>query len=201
MNSLCNQTAWLEQGELHVLGETSAVVGDYLRTTVPSVRGCEIHFDADTSKPAQLRRARIMNQRRDITDRFSCDETVVVELLMQVHRPIPGLYGYFEIVRNDGVKIMMSDSYDACPNPLDNLEVGLHKTCITIPQRTLGPGEYSVYLNFTSLFADGYQVDGPGTIGTFVLDDHTSRRGNARPGFFSTLLEWQTTPVPEHVLS
>ena len=62
------------------------------------------------------------------------------------------------------------------------------------PPRTLAPGVYLVYLNFTSPSGDrGFQVDSPGTIHRFEVNDPFTRRGNQRKGFTGALLEWRCT--------
>ena len=62
---------------------------------------------------------------------------------------------------------------------------------ITIPPRTLGHGDYNVHFAMSSLMNDSFQVDTPGSVCGFSLDDFTSKRGNKRDGYFSTLLPWQ----------
>lgn len=91
-----------------------------------------------------------------------------------------------------GTVIMESDSFDAPPNQLDNLPPGRSCFIIQIPSRTLGPGDYQVYLKFTSPshFA-GWNVDSPGIVDQFRLNDDGTQRGNRRRGYFSTRLGWK----------
>ncbi len=139
---------------------------------------------------------RLLDENGETTRHHDCDRQVILELRCQVNRVIPGLYGYMEISRTDGTKVMVSDSFDTPPNPLDGLKQGKCVIQITIPPRTLGAGQYRVYLNFTSSSSlTGYNVDSPGVVATFGLDDHRSQRGNKRPGFFSTMLPWEVREV------
>ena len=90
----------------------------------------------------------------------------------------------------DGTSVMTSDSLDSVPNPMDHLSIGLHTLNVTVPARTLAAGDYTVYLAFGCLAADTFLVDCPQIVCSFSLDDMTSKRGNKRNGFFSTLFSW-----------
>ena len=62
----------------------------------------------------------------------------------------------------------------------------------TIPERILGAGTYQIYLSFASGFDPaGPEIDAPGVVGEFRLDDTSTRRGNRRNGFLSLKLPWQ----------
>ena len=115
--------------------------------------------------------------------------------MLDVRRNLPGLYAYMEVRRPDGTVVLMSDSLDTTPNPLDNLPVGAHVVTSTLPPRSLAPGKYDVYLSLASQSAREHDVHVPGIVASFRLHDYDSARGDARPGFFSTLLEWSATEV------
>jgi len=77
-------------------------------------------------------------------------------------------------------------------NRFDLLPEGDINLRIKIPDRTIGAGEYTVYLNFTSYYnISAFQVDSPKYILSFSLVDNNSIRGNNRGGHLSTLLEWK----------
>ena len=59
---------------------------------------------------------------------------------------------------------------------------------VTIPPRTLGYGDYMVQFSLASQMAENFHIDVPGIVCGFSLDDFTSKRGNQRAGYFSTLL-------------
>jgi lipopolysaccharide transport system ATP-binding protein len=187
---LCIDSIWVEQGRIWRSGPTSEVVASYLRASLEAADSAESSHAEDPRKEFQLRVARVMNEQEVVTQRFQCDEAVILELICQVHRRVPGLYGYLSLSR-DGSSIMVSDSFDVAPNQLDDLIPGTYRVRVPIPARTLGPGDYSVYVNFTSRSgAKGFNIDSPGTVCSFHLDDSTSQRGNRRGGYFSTLLPW-----------
>jgi lipopolysaccharide transport system ATP-binding protein len=189
LKQLCPTSFWLNAGQIKAYGHTPEVVASYLRVLDTSFQKRTSVFPEDSSKESQLRSARILNQQGEETENFGCDEPVTIELVYQLHRQNPGLYAYLSILQ-DGVEVLVSDSKDAVPNPLDNLPVGTHTLSVTIPGRTLGHGSYQVYFSTASNFSTNFNVDVPGVIGWFHLDDYSSARGNKRGGFFSTLLTW-----------
>jgi len=194
IRELCPTCFWIDKGRIRQAGLASEIIDGYLRDSDKSAGTAECMFEEDLEKEFQLRLGKLFNEEGVVTQRFDCDRSIIIELVCQVHRRIPGLYGYLSISKMDGTTVMVSDSFDVVPNPLDELPVGMYLLRITIPPRTLGPGDYAVYLNFTSVSgAANFNVDSPGTIFTFHLDDQTSRRGNRRLGYFSTLLSWEVS--------
>jgi len=196
IRQLCPTCLWIDNGRIRKTGASSPVIDCYLAAVDKSGETAEAVFDEDPEKEFQLRCVRLLNEEGVLAQRFDCDNPVIIELACQVHRRVPGLYGYLSVSREDGITAMVSDSFDVVPNPLDDLPVGTYSVRITIPARTLGPGQYSVYLNFASLLSfKGFSVDTPGVVCTFSLDDFVSRRGNKRAGFFSTQLSWDVSRV------
>jgi lipopolysaccharide transport system ATP-binding protein len=190
LRQLCPTSLWLNAGEIKAYGHTADIVASYLRALDNNFQKRTSFFPEDISKESQLRSARILNKKGEETENFSCDEPVVIELLYEVRRQVPGLYGYLSVSRDDGVEVLVSVSQDTVPNPFDNLAVGTYRVLVTIPARTLGHGNYRVYFATDSRLRDS-NIDIPGTIGRFRLDDYTSIRGNNRQGFMSTLLTWR----------
>jgi len=100
--------------------------------------------------------------------------------------------------RLDGTVVYEGDSTDTGANPLDKLAAGSGMLHIAIPARVLGAGSYQIYLSFASGFDPaGPDVDVPGVVGEFSLDDTSTRRGNRRNGYLSLRLDWEMTAVAE----
>ncbi len=191
---LCLQSIWLHHGKIMSIGNTQEILTKYVDSLDSSSGYPDISFSEDPKKEVQLRRARLLNTNESVKDKYQCDEPIIIDLEILVRKTVPALYGYLEVCRLDGTKVMVSDSCDITPNHMDNLKTGDHTIQITIPPRTLAAGQYSIYLNFSSIAGQKFNVDSPGTILRFSLDDMTSQRGNSRAGFFSALLEWKVTP-------
>jgi hypothetical protein len=95
------------------------------------------------------------------------------------------------VEKDDGTVVLFSYSHDRSPDPMDNLPVGMHTLRLTIPPRSIAPGNYRVRFTTIRSRAGDTVVDDPGVICTFSLDDMTTLTGNNRPGYFSTILDWR----------
>jgi lipopolysaccharide transport system ATP-binding protein len=132
------------------------------------------------------------------TGQFDCDYSISVCVEYTATRRVPGLYGYMQLQRPDGTVVYEGDSVDSGVNPFDRMTAGSGLACITLPARVLGAGTYQIYLSFASAQdASGPEVDNPGVVGEFRLDDTSTRRGNRRNGYLSLKLPWQVTAAPQ----
>ena len=196
VKELCPKSLWIDEGSIVESGASSSVIDHYLQSAHRGTDAPERTLSEDPGKDFQLLSVRLLNDEEALTQSFSCDKPVIIDLVCKVRRPVPGLYGYLSISKKDGTLVMESDSYDKAPNPLDGLPAGMYSTHITVPARTLAPGDYDVLFNFTSISGiKGFNVDSPGVVGSFHLDDSTTWRGNRRSGFFSTRLPWNVTQL------
>lgn len=191
IRNLCNNGIVLKNGMIEYTGSATECVDHYINSDI-----CDL--GAIWSSPIkpncsfQMYHAEISNSNGEAKDNFSCDEDIHINLSFNKTESIPGLYGYLQISKTDGNIALVSDSNDLELNKLESLPIGKSNIDITIPKRTLGPGSYSIYINFTSdQNLSGFQVDGPYNVCLFSIYDDATRRGNARGGYFSTLLEWK----------
>lgn len=191
IRQLCSSCIWLNSGIIVEEGSSVDTIDHYLRAMVISNAESEVTFEENLDKEFQIRHARLLDRHDTVSNSFTADDCIVIELNCQVNSVIPGLYGYMTLDRTDGITLLESDSYDIAPNQLDDLAVGIHILRIVIPQRILGVGDYLVYLSFAS--ASGlkrFDIDSPGHILSFNVDDPVTLRGNNRNGFLSTCLKW-----------
>jgi len=191
INQLCPVTMWLDNGKVKEIGATPQVISNYLMGVNRTISDRSMIFELNDNKLSQLIRIRLLNTARNESDVFDCSQRVTIELSYLVRRKVRGIYGYLQIMRTDQTVVMVSDSFDCGNNPMDNLSPGEHTIKISIPERTLAPGEYYVYLNFTNAESQGENIDSPGIVARFQLNDVSSKRGNQRGGYFSTLLNWE----------
>jgi len=192
VNILCPTTIWLDRGTVRMIGKTTEVVPEFVRTMGDLSTG-EVTIDPDERREAQVTRVRVLSAAGDVVTIGECSDPLTIEMMVDVRRHLPGLRAYLEVRLPTGTTVLMSESLDTDPNPLDDLSIGRHRVTATIPPRTLAPGRYDLYLNLTSVGGREFNVHSPGVIGSFQLHDSTTLRGDARPGFFSTLLEWRAT--------
>jgi lipopolysaccharide transport system ATP-binding protein len=191
INQLCSRSLWIENGQIHRDDATATVISEYLRNYDNTGMTALSRVPEDFEKIAQILELSCRNSTTEITSYYECDESITITFTIAIHDSIPGLYGYLAFYRNDGTEVLMTDSFDTVPNPLDSLAVGTHSFMVTIPSRTLGPGNYYVGLSIASPMASKWLVDRLEKAVSFSLTDMVSQRGNSRPGFFSIMPEWR----------
>lgn len=191
ISQLCSSCVWLDRGEIKDIGQTEKVVNTYMLNGISELSG-EITFADDQKKIVQLKKITLLNHEGKVTQKFDCDHPIKIKFDIEVRKQLPGLYGYIGIFKPDGTQVLVSDSFDAATtSSLDNLPVGANTFNVILPQRTLGHGDYMVHFSMASSSADNFHVDVPGIVCGFSLDDFTSKRGNQRAGYFSTLIPWR----------
>jgi lipopolysaccharide transport system ATP-binding protein len=195
IGQLCENCIWINEGSIKESGKTMNIINDYMKVGITDCTLLEKTFPLDDNKKCQLESFRQVNQNNELTQTFSCDETIILELFFRVNQTVPGLYCWLDLTKTDGTLVLMSDSFDSPPNPLDNLGKGRYLIKIALPPRTLAAGDYNINLVFTGFLGGAIPVDNPGTVGHIRIDDFVSKRGNQRPGFLSTLLPWEISEL------
>ena len=191
MRNLCDRVVYMENGAIVADGKTDPVIEKYLESTLVTETKASFLTCKIKDQDFQLLTARLINENGEEKDVFECDETIGLEMRVLVRKPVPALYGYLAIMNPEGIIVLEGDSVDAGHNILDGLREGEHTIRLSIPKRSLGPGGYYVDFGFASSQADKHTVDDPEKHLFFTLNDHGTRRGNTRNGFFSMLLKWQ----------
>lgn len=192
IQELCPTSLWLDEGRLRASGPSQQVIEQYLATVNRSDLPGEVLFQDDGTKAFQVRSVQLVDSAGSVGQTFEVTEPPVIEIRCIVREPIHALFGHLTLSRSEGAIVYEGDSYDSAPNPLGDLAPGEYALRIGIPPRTLGVGTYLLHLDFESGVA-GWAVERihrPGTICTFHLDDLTSRRGNFRQGYLSTMMDW-----------
>ncbi len=190
IKQLCSRCICLSGGRIVEDGAASRVVDAYLsRTLSGDANPAERKFKNDPSKEFQVLSVKMLDSNGKVSREFDCDQPVTIEIDCVSRSAIPGLYGGVDIVNNEGVTVMVSDTYDFPPNCVDSLSPSNYKIRIAIPPRTLGHGEYTVSLGFHG--AHSPYIFPPQFVCSFRLSDNSSQRGNTRAGYLSTLLKWE----------
>ncbi|WP_075590624.1 ABC transporter ATP-binding protein [Labilibacter marinus] len=196
IRTLCPNTIWMQQGMLHKSGNTNDIIDEYLKEQINSQVGSTSSFPEDKSKPFQVDSIRVLDKTHQIQTSFECDEEINIEIICTSRQAIPGLYGWFDLTKDNGTMVLMSDTYDFQPNCMDSLEPGQYCFQLKIPRRTIGHGKYLITLSFTSRQNfSGFQIDKHEYACSFEVIDTTTPRGNKRLGHLSTLLKWEKTKL------
>ena len=191
IRTLCNHCVLLENGTVKAIGEANEICNMYMQSGVTDL-GAVWDKAIDETKDFQMYKAELVDNGGNIRNSYSCDEDFILRLYFNVQKRIPGVYGYLQFTRMDGIATWISDSNDIETNKLEKLPVGRSIVEIRVPRRVLGAGKYSIYLNFTSIQnVSGFHVDSPHDICHVNLYDDYTRRSDSRGGFVSTLLDWK----------
>lgn len=191
IRSLCKRGILLENGSIKADGEVNSICDMYLSDSLVNL-GAAWERPFNPNKDFQITKVELVDSKGEGKNLFSCDEEWHIRMTAHVKQRIPGIYGYLQFTKADGVAAWVSDSNDIIMNKLETLPLGESQIDITIPKRTLAPGSYSVYLNFTShQNISGVDVDSPLDVCVFNMTDDSTYRGDRRPGYMSTLLDWQ----------
>ena len=190
IRSLCKRGVLLENGRVKADGEVNAICDMYLSDSLVNLGAAwERPFNPD--KDFQITKVELLDSKGEGKNLFSCDEEWHIRMTAYVKKRIPGIYGYLKFTKADGVAAWVSDSNDLVMNKLETLPLGESQIDIVVPKRSLAPGGYSIYLNFTShQNISGFNVDSPFDVSVVNLTDDTTYRGDRRDGYLSTLLDW-----------
>lgn len=191
IRSLCKRGILMENGGIKADGEVNSICDMYLSDSL-------VNLDAAWTRPFnpdkdfQITKVELLDARGEGKNIFNCDEEWHIRMTVHVKQRIPGIYGYLQFTKADGVAAWVSDSNDVIKNKLETLPLGESQIDIMVPKRSLAPGGYSVYLNFTShQNISGWNVDSPHDVCVFTMTDDRTYRGDARGGYLSTLLDWK----------
>lgn len=199
VKQLCSRGLMLAQGQVVAEDVIGRIVDLYQEQNTTPGSGSVVCFGIDTNKDFQLLKAEVVNRSKQPIEVFECEEDVFLLLSCRVTRAIPGLYGYLTIKDQQDNLLIETDTYDHLPNVLENISDGISLFRLKIPRRTLAPGSYTVYLNFSSKqSSDDFNIDSPGSILSFDIVDTFTTRGNNRRSFLGTTVAWQldTNAVP-----
>lgn len=187
----------LDKGRLRIDASAGEAIEFYLSQSAQNLEG-GIFVRGELPPENRPFHVRAVTTRRspdaEPANQFDCDRPFLIRIEYTAKRRVPGLYGYINLLRADGSVVYEGDSRDPGRNTLDGLSAGDGALLIKVPPRILGVGTYQIYLSFASpLDPAGPNIDVPGIVGQFVVDDTQTLRGNRRNGYLSTILDWERT--------
>jgi lipopolysaccharide transport system ATP-binding protein len=191
----------LDRGRVRVDASVQEAIELYLKEAADGVTGGTFvrQMPRPDGKPFHVHRVTTRNSPDgEPVAQFDCDQPIIICVDYQATRRVPGLYGYMTLQRADGTVLYEGDSRDGPHNPLEELSEGSGTLVIEVPPRVLGAGSYQLYMSFASgSDPAGPEVDTPGIVGQFQLDDTSTPRGNRRNGYLSMILDWKSTTATD----
>ena len=194
IKALCNHGVLLKNGMVQMIGEIYDVVDTYMAESYDKdMANVWDISQIDEKKDLQIIHAELKDADGKLKTSFSCDEDIFLEMTFYCKKRVPGVYGYFNLVKaSDGTEVLVSDSNDVIYNKLESLPVGESKVLLHFPKRMLAPGTYLAGVNINSNFdAGGLYIQSLMPFLKFETHDFTTERGDQRNGFFSTIIDWE----------
>lgn len=201
LGKLCETAIQLEAGQIVNSGETSEVIGKYLKGINVSEEAV-YSYSEDESKIMQMREVRILNHKNEPVQMLSRDKPFRVEITFQVRQRVTNSYVVFILSTMDNVtRICISRNIDNMPNEWGEYEPGIYCTTVEFPGGILNAGHYYARLGlFKSQSLTKKDVFDEGKSPSFELIDtgtggfQTSLAPQKR-GLLALDLEWTQEKV------
>jgi lipopolysaccharide transport system ATP-binding protein len=190
IKQLCNKGIILTNGSVTFSGNINSAIDEYQNINNKYI-GFRYSKRSRDNKNLELLAAEISDFNEDAKSEYSIGEDIFIKLQINCNIKIPNLYGYITVKNAQGDVYIESDTYDVMPNVLENVEIGINEYKLKINKNVLPVGNYNVYVNFTSSFADKFDVESPGDILNFQVIDLETRRGENRKSYTSQILKWE----------
>lgn len=190
IRNLCGYSIHLYNGSVAEFGPTKRIVEGYLQRQEVSANG--YYQVAESDKPVFISAANFKRIDGSVTNVFSADEEILIELIIQKNDVIRGVYIYMAIINAVGLNIVETDSFELGKNTIDTDETGLFKSVIRIPSRILNNGKYFLTLGIASKEYDKFQIESLEEFISFEVVSELTNRDHGRNAMTSIIPEWET---------
>jgi lipopolysaccharide transport system ATP-binding protein len=199
VRNLCNWGVVLEKGRIvyHDSSIENSIM-KYLKIDNSTETHSERIYELDKTKPFQVVRVEILGYNDQQLSVYETQKEIKIRIHCISRIPIPNLYGFFSLNNENGDTLIVCDSSENQNNVFNNLSQGEHLVDIIIPAGLLAPGNYIPYLNFTSDYYTGFNIDSPMDILRFKVTDSISKRENNRNALTSIILKWNIAKGAEY---
>jgi len=187
VKKLCNIGIVIQEGRILYTGNIDTSINKYTQHLdgVSRSNG-EIYYSINETTQFQLTKIEILNKNNTLQNIYEIQDTIKIRLHCISRKPVPNLYGYFTLRRNDTEDIIICDSKESTSNVFNAMAEGTYTVDMTIPKSILSPAEYCPNFNFTDGFSYiVHPLEGP----KFKVVDTTSLRGS-RNTLTSLILDW-----------
>jgi lipopolysaccharide transport system ATP-binding protein len=191
VRNLCNCGVLLEKGRMGNMGNMADVIETYMKSDGHSNIQSEKRYELVESKPFQVEKIEIIDKNEKQLAFYEAQEEIKVRMHCISRKPLPNLYGYFALRKDNGESLIICDSIEDGNDVFNNMPVGKYIVYILIPGGLIAAGNYIVCINFTSNFTVGFNVDSPMDALMFKVVDSISERGNKRNALTAMALQWK----------
>lgn len=142
---LCDETIWIDQGKVVVLGTTDSAVDQYLSSNEQGGGEFRVNslYPAPGDGRVRLLAVFVKNQRGEVTDTIDIESTFSLELEYELSTCVENLRVGLNVIASDGTVVFSSADTD--PEGLGiSREPGIYVSKCTIPSNLLNCGRYYV---------------------------------------------------------
>jgi lipopolysaccharide transport system ATP-binding protein len=192
VKSLCNVGIVLDKGKLTYNGEINDCIEKYINRSDIFINSVTtMSFNIDESKPFQIIKLEILNDRNEHTYLFERTNEIIIRLFCISRIPIPNMYGYISIKNNNGFPIIICDSREDGNDIFNSMRKNSYTIDLCIPSCILAAGEYISDICFGSGNYKDFYIEEHRNIIKFKIKDSFSIRGNTRNSLTSLILNWK----------
>ncbi len=194
ISQLCSSAIYLQQGSIVAQGKTQKILNRYLAYNTSKTTTLFSQLE-NKSKEVNLRKVYVNNSQLKDENLFYYNQPIPVSVEYEVNRAIDNVSVWVGIQSSDGSMIFTTVDCDLNPKLLLNRSIGYYKTIVSIPQKYLNIGDYSIIVGI--VHNDPLIVfDRVEALGIIVSPEpkpeHILFKDGPRKGYVQPLLEWST---------
>jgi lipopolysaccharide transport system ATP-binding protein len=144
IHRLCNRAILLRHGAVHRDGEPDAVIRTYLEENLSHEGHWERPATLPPAEEVSIRRIRILGAEDRVTGLVNSDDPFRVEVVYDVHHPLPSFEVGILLRNSHGVTILVSLDSDTAVWPSRTRPAGTYRSVCHLPGHLLAPGTYSL---------------------------------------------------------
>lgn len=199
INNMCDHGIVLQKGQIDYQGNAQDATAHYMSSVMPTSenRDNPIEFAVAPSKPAQVRRCVVSNDKGMPSLQFERAERIFVETVIDITTPSLDYYAAVAVHDSQGNCLIHALDEDEHPSQLAQAGSGQYRVSVALPGGILRVGRYSLTVGIGRR-QDG-RVDKHDNLLAFEVRDshsHGIMRGNAHiRNLIAPILDWQVSAM------
>lgn len=145
MQRLCNELAWMENGQIREIGKPETICQNYLCDS-PDTKGMNYSFSTNATYDLEFINARFVSDPHQSNNIFRSDQPIQIEISYQLKKPLCGTSISVNICTADGESLWAVSDLDHYPDLFEERTPGAWKFRCTLPSQCLKPARYLVAL-------------------------------------------------------
>jgi len=192
IKSLCDRAIVMSNGKLVFDGAVDESINFYLKDNqVEKHKGQVFQSNNERNADIYLKNAFLLNDKKVVSGSFEINEEIYIKINIFCQKYIPAVYGYVTVSGEGELLLIESDSKEFLVNQLANLKQGDNFFQLKIGANILPYGKKFVYFNFSSSQSDNFNIDSPGFVLSFDVQDNLTSRNIHRKAVTSQILFWE----------